>query len=84
MKDEEDDLPVAVLTGTLTIGGSELQVVILDDGRRIIEVQSLEAFFGSMPRDPTPQELAALSEFCRGSGPVSEAMAKKIQAGEVS
>lgn len=39
----QDDLPKAVWEGSFIVGGVEVKCVVLDDGRRIIEAESMEA-----------------------------------------
>jgi hypothetical protein len=52
-----DKLPVAVHSETLRIGDIEIEVHVLDDGRRIVSAEALLLLWGLSPDD-----LAAMKE----------------------
>ena len=59
MTQNEDPLPSEVSRGVIDIGGIEVEVVHLDDGRRIITAESMErfmAFFDGVEPLPPPPE----------------------------
>ena len=45
---KEDTIPKAVWSGTFTIFGVELKCHVLDDGRRVIDMESMEKLFAAM------------------------------------
>jgi hypothetical protein len=46
-----DNLPQAVWSGVIKIAGLELKCHVLEDGRRIIEADSLNAFLEALGND---------------------------------
>lgn len=63
------DTPNVVRSGELSIGGVVLKCHVLEDGRRIIEEDSLIDFFfndGDPFKEATDEELAAFVRFMRG------------------
>jgi hypothetical protein len=58
----------AVWEGTFSIGGAELKVYVLNDGQRVMDADSFAALFDEA-FEATSEELAALTEFMRLSGP---------------
>ncbi len=48
----------AISEGTLTIGGVDLVVVVLEGGHRVIEEKSLERFFDAMARAESAEQRA--------------------------
>lgn len=64
-----NDPPKAVWSGTFTVLGVELKCHVLDNGRRIIEADSMEAFFRA-PGDPGSMldngELITFTEWQKG------------------
>lgn len=60
----QDDLPTAVWEGSFIVAGREVKCVVLDDGRRIIETESLDALMADSKLDETGW--AALHAWCHG------------------
>jgi len=54
----EPELPHATWSGSFHLFGVDLKCHVLSDGRRIIETESLEAFFEAMadPKSPAPTD----------------------------
>ncbi len=66
-------LPTPIWSGTLRLFNVDLKCHVLDDGRRIVEQESMEALFEAMAcfdgLDVVDSlDAGALSEFCRGTG----------------
>jgi len=47
----DDGMPYATHEGTLNIGGFEFKCYQLSDGRRVIDAESMERFFGAFSLD---------------------------------
>lgn len=60
----EAKMPEAVWEGTFNVGGMELTVYVLDDGRRIIGAEGFAALL-SGSTSVAPDEMRALTEFMR-------------------
>lgn len=67
-----DTLPAVVWSGTMRLFGVELVCHVLDNGQRIIEQESMFAFFDAMadPNSFAPEDddIGKLSEFISGKG----------------
>jgi len=62
----EEKLPVATHSADLKIGGYTLKCHVLDDGRRIIEADSLVGFFEYLGREDTtfsPDDAMEVAKF---------------------
>lgn len=66
----KENLPKAVYSGEIKLGDAILNVHVLDDGRRIIDEESMERFFEylSSPnaKQASEEDLANLGKFIRG------------------
>ncbi|MEA3225077.1 MAG: hypothetical protein U9Q07_03940 [Planctomycetota bacterium] len=64
------ELPRAIKEGTLRIAGVDLIVVVLEDGRRIIESKSLERFFEALGNGAHIEEgeMQRVARFAKGVG----------------
>lgn len=62
------DLPTAVHTGEFQLGGVTMRVHVLDDGRRVIDAESVHAFLDALENGPTitPEQADAFARFIRG------------------
>ncbi len=61
-----NELPKSVWTGEIDVAGYKMKVHVLNDGRRVIEADSLNSFFDNSYS--TKSELDELAEFCSGTG----------------
>lgn len=61
-------LPKSIKEGILKIGSIELKVHVLNDGRRIIEADSMDEFMKYLENGGTfsDQEATDLAKFCKG------------------
>jgi hypothetical protein len=60
-----EEFPVAVSNAKFTIAGVEVEVVVLDDGRRIITQESLTKLFDAISDNSeiTPEESERFAKF---------------------
>jgi hypothetical protein len=68
MDNTVDKLPLAIWEGEFQILGVTLKCVVLDDGRRVIDGDSLELLFeamGSADFDPTLEDFAAFARWIK-------------------
>ena len=68
---KEDDIPKSVWQGTIRLFGVDLQCHVLDDGQRVIEADSMVAFFKGMNSPDTTideAESKRFSEWLYGRG----------------
>lgn len=61
--DADENIPTAIRTGKLELSGVTLRVHVLDDGRRVINADDMNALFlaweqGSVPSEDEAQALA--------------------------
>lgn len=61
------ELPHAVWEGTFTLGGFTIRCSVLDDGRRVINAEDLDAFFmGDYAEALTDAEAQEFAKWSRG------------------
>lgn len=62
----DQKLPRATHTATLSIGGVELVCHVLDDGRRVLDEESVTAFFAMLEGQLTEEDAVRVARFVRG------------------
>lgn len=65
---EDVHIPQAIASNTLRIGGLELTVHVLDNGQRVIDMESFERFIDALHGGPpwTEDEVIALAKVIKG------------------
>ena len=66
---QDKNLPTVIWSGSFRVLGVDVRCHVLDDGRRIIDAESMEALFGGDdPADGASSSFDALAVFVRGTG----------------
>lgn len=68
MTDTHDQNPPqqSVWSGSFMLGEIESKCHVLNDGRRIIEAESMEKIFHAMSLNPKPEEILELAKWSKG------------------
>jgi len=67
--EDNEILPKAIWSGSFFLGGVEMKCHVLDNGMRIIDAESIEAFFRSAEEgifNPTEEESINLGKWIKG------------------
>ena len=68
---QDKNLPTVIWSGSFRVLGVDVRCHVLDDGRRIIDAESMEALFGDGvlgKADGDISSFEALAVFARGTG----------------